>query len=268
MERRWGCHNLEVPVSAVCRTEAFGYFAYHLVADLPRFRTIYNEVVAAYRRAHGIRSRSHPVPDLGADGDWLETPFWGSNSAQGQRGRLYARRTAGGIELRVGTEHWPSLPILNANPVVTIRAWSQLEKRGFNIRSRALTNTLFARLFLADLFIHGIGGGKYDELTDEIMRRFYDIEPPDYLVLSATRLLPLPVAPASDDDCRWLVRELRDVHYNPQRHLPGESSATLAAEKQAWIERAPNNKQERRERFEKLRELTAKLREPLSAPRE
>ena len=60
------------------------------------------------------------------------------------------------------------------------------------VRSRALTNTLFARLFLSDLFIHGIGGGKYDELTDDLIRRFYGIEPPEFLILSATRLLPLP----------------------------------------------------------------------------
>ena len=69
------------------------------------------------------------------------------------------------------------------------------ERQGQKVRSRALTNTLFARLFLADLFVHGIGGGKYDELTDDIIRRFYGCEPPAFLVLSATRLLPLPAVP-------------------------------------------------------------------------
>ncbi len=77
-----------------------------------------------------------------------------------------------------------------------------LEAEGFKVRTRALTTTLFARLFLADLFIHGIGGGKYDELTDAIVRRFYGFEPPRYLVLSATRWLPLPSFPVTSDD-RW-----------------------------------------------------------------
>jgi hypothetical protein len=264
LERHWGCHNLEVPVSAVCRTEAFAWFACHLLTDLPRFHTIYNEVVAAYRRAHGLRSRSHPVPDLGVKGAWLETPFWGSQAAQAQRGRLYARRTSSGIELRAGTQNWPSLPSIERDQTAAVHEWQRLEVGGFLVRSRALTNTLFARLFLADLFIHGIGGGKYDELTDEIMRRFYDIEPPQYLVFSATRLLPLPTAPVSVEDCDRLARAVRDVHYNPQRHLPDASSyQALIAEKQAWIERQPADKRERRERFEKLRELTEKLREPL-----
>lgn len=258
-EHRWGCYNLEVPVSAVCRTEAFAYFASQLIANLPRFHALYNQVVATYRRAHGIRSRSHPVPDLGADGDWLETPFWGARSTEVQRGRLFARCTSGSVELRVGTQSWPSLPADDLTG-----AWSHLEQEGYCVRSRALTNTLFARLFLADLFVHGIGGGKYDELTDEIMRRFYDLDPPHYLVLSGTRLLPLPLTWVSNADCQRLTRAVRDVYWNPQRHLPDESSwQVLRAEKQAWIEVIPTDTRERHERFEKLRELTVKLREPL-----
>ena len=38
-------------------------------------------------------------------------------------------------------------------------------------------------------------------------------------MLSATRWLPLPRAAATPDDCRRLQHDLRDVHYNPQRHL-------------------------------------------------
>jgi hypothetical protein len=263
LERRWHCHNLEVPVSAVCRTEAFAWFACHLLADLPRFHSLYNDVVATYRRMHSIRSRSHPVPDLGAEGEWLETPFWGSVCTQSQRGRLYARHTSDGVELRAGTQIWPSLPRIDGDATEAVRTWQQLEADGLCVRSRALTNTLFARLFLADLFVHGIGGGKYDELTDEIIRRFYNVEPPDYLVISGTRLLPLPLAPVNAFDCQRLAHEVRDVYWNPQRHLPRESSNALIAEKQSWIERQPKNKEERRERFEKLREITATLREPL-----
>src|SRR5438445_8629658 len=41
-ERRWGCHNLELPVSRLCRTEPFAWFGCHLLSDLPRFHAIYN----------------------------------------------------------------------------------------------------------------------------------------------------------------------------------------------------------------------------------
>ncbi len=54
---------------------------------------------------------------------------------------------------------------------------------------------MFARLVLSDVFIHGIGGAKYDQLTDAIVRRFFGVEPPGYLVATATLKLPLPRHP-------------------------------------------------------------------------
>src|SRR5262249_12888486 len=149
------------------------------------------------------------------------------------------------VELRAGDEPWPALPFPSEGRAAeAVAAWQALEGRGFKARSRALTTTLYARLFLADLFMHGIGGGKYDELTAELIRRFHGCEPPAFVVLSATLWLPLPGTPARPDDCRRLARELRDVHYNPQRHLGGgleqdTSLGWLAAEKQAWINTRP-----------------------------
>src|SRR5207302_829445 len=167
------------------------------------------------------------------------------------RGRLLVRPTEHGLALRVGTEPWPELPAGTLREgTALVHEWQELERRGFKVRSRALTNTLFARLLLADLFIHGIGGGKYDELTDAILRRFYAVEPTGYLVLSATLLLPLPPFAEKPEECRGLAREVRDLHYNPQRHLEDRLRTEprvreLAAEKQAWIERQPAGEEER-----------------------
>src|SRR5258708_32291860 len=108
-----------------------------------------------------------------------------------------ARTTSQGIELRVGGDGWPTL---SADPGQAVQQWQSMDGSGYKLRSRALTTTLFARLCLSDLFIHGIGGAKYDELTDEIVRRFYGFEPPWYMVLSATLLLPLAAYPADPDD--------------------------------------------------------------------
>jgi hypothetical protein len=262
-ERAWGCHNLEVPLSAVCRTEAFAWFGCHLLAELPRFHALHDERVRAYRARHGIRSRNHPVPDLAAEGDWLEAPLWGWRRGGTRRGRVFARLRPDRVELRVSGEQWPALP--RGGPAA-VAAWRGLEGQGLKVRSRALTTTLFARLLLADLFIHGIGGGKYDELTDELIRGFYGVEAPAFVVLSATRLLPLPAPRASPEECRRLAHELRDVHYNPQRHLGIEADRRLrelAREKEAWYDRQPADARGRRERFAALRGLTARLREPL-----
>ena len=109
-ERRWGCHNLELPVSLLCQTAPFAWFACHLLANLSRFHAIYNAAVHDYRRRYGLRSRNHPVPDLATEGDWLEVPFWAWHTGAGRRGRLFARQTESAIELRVGQDLWPTIP--------------------------------------------------------------------------------------------------------------------------------------------------------------
>ena len=63
---------------------------------------------------------------------------------------------------------------------------AELSSRGIKLRTRALTTTLFARLVLGDLFLHGIGGAKYDQVTDQIVRLFFGFEPPEFATISAT----------------------------------------------------------------------------------
>src|SRR5262249_7783632 len=109
------------------------------------------------------------------------------------------------------------------------------------------------------------GGGKYDELTDVLIRRFYGAEPPGFLVLSATLLLPLPAYPVRPEDEQHLARAVRDLHYNPQRHLPPDLAAMpevlqLLQEKEEWVRLRPQEERARRERFERLRALTERLR--------
>ena len=255
LERAWGSHNFEVPVSRLCKTESFAWFACHVLLELPRFHAVYNAAVHDYRRVYELRSRNHPVPDLVKDGDWLEAPFWGWRVGQTRRGRLLVRRRGTALELHVGTEAWPTLPIEKITD-----HWKDLEGQGFKVRSRALTNTLYARMFVSDLFVHGIGGGKYDELTDDISRRFYGIAPPAFLVLSATKLLPAPRFAVETDDVRRLAREVRDLEYNPQRHVNGEEVRDLIAAKAAWIALAPVGAEERRRRFTTLRDLNRQMR--------
>ncbi|HEV3236284.1 MAG TPA: hypothetical protein VGZ25_04815 [Gemmataceae bacterium] len=266
LERSWGCHNLEVPVSRVCQTASFALFACHLLSNVASFHAIYNEAVHDYRRTHGLRSRNHPVPDLGEEGDWREVPFWAWRHGQTRRGRLMAKVEDDRILLRMGDKEWPSLPLADKDqPEAAIEAWMRLEQAGYKVRSRALTNTLFARLFLCDLFIHGIGGGKYDELTDQLMSRFYRVEPPRFLILSGTLLLPLSSYPATESTVQSLSRTWRELHYNPERHMNAELLRTepvrkLVAETEAWIQKGPQTAPDRRARFDHLRALNLSLR--------
>lgn len=260
MERRWGCVQHEVPMSRVCATEAFAWFACAILSDLPAFHERYNQTVQQYRVAHGIRSHSHPVPDLARDGAWLETPFWAWRTGQARRGRLFAQPTKEGWNLRVGADTFPSVPRADA-----VAAWRDLQTRGFKVRSRALTTTMFARLFLADVFLHGIGGGIYDELTDHLIESCFGIPAPGFMILSATLLLPLPRYPESASRLRELGHRLRDLTYKPELFV--EPSETTRA-KQAWIARSCATHAERVERFHRIRELNARMQPEVTAIRQ
>ena len=254
MERRWGIVQREVPMSQVCQTGAFRWFVGWILKDLPRFHNIYNQTAQEYRQAHGIRSPSHPVPDLATDGDWLETPFWAWRRGQARRGKLFFRSTSTSSMLRIGNAEGPSIG--SGDP----GALAGLEAQGLKIRSRALTTTMFARLFLADLFLHGIGGGVYDELTDRLIERFFGIEPPAYMIVSATLLLPLPRFPNAEHKERELARRLRDLIYKPERFLePAADVEPLLRAKREWIERPVDTHDRRVQRFERIRDINGRL---------
>jgi hypothetical protein len=257
VERRWGVVPREAPMSRVCQTQAFAAFACSIVGNLPEFHRLYNQTVQDYRRTHGIRSRSHPVPDLAADGDWLEAPFWAWRRGQSRRGKLMVRRNGQGWSLRVAGEDWPNLPPGGES---MIEAWHSLAAHGFKIRSRALTTTLFARLFLADVFIHGIGGGLYDELTDRLIELFFKVPAPGYLILSATLLLPMPRYPDAGNQARALGRHWRDLVFKPECSVETtEETAALLAAKRQWIAASEATHAERAERYHRIRDLNARL---------
>lgn len=134
------------------------------------------------------------------------------------------------------------------------------------LRPRALTLTLFARLVLGDWFVHGIGGGKYDEATDALIRDYFGLEPPAYQVLSATLWLPLPGFATTGDDVRRAAQRVRDLTWNPQRYLSGSVGRDLAARKLdlAAAGSMLRTHRERRAWYRQLREVTDRLR-PLVA---
>ncbi len=93
----------------------------------------------------------------------------------------------------------------------------------FKLRPRALLTTMYARLVLSDLFLHGIGGGKYDQLGDLIIQQFFGVEPPQFMVISATIQLPGFRTDATPDkrlnEIRRIKRAIRDTRYQAERFV-------------------------------------------------
>jgi hypothetical protein len=266
LEGSWGCSTWEVPQSAVCDQPAFFHFTAHLLARLPQFLPIYNAAVEDYRRMNRIRNHAHPVPDLAIEGDWLESPFWVWSAENPRRRRLFVRSS--GKETLLTDRKNFNVKLTLSPDMDAGRAAEQLaelRRSGVKIRSRALITTLWARLLLGDLFIHGIGGGNYDHVTDTIVERFFGCPPPHIMVLSATLLLPIERPTKPVEEPTTLDTKLREMTYHPERFLDGmsgqseeNSPATLVAEKLGWLE-TPQTRENAKQRCRSIRDINQRL---------
>jgi hypothetical protein len=274
LEARLGLNTLEIPQSWVCSMRCHGWFMAHLLAQLPRLRRIYNEVVEEYRRTHRVRSKAHPVPNLAQQGPWLEAPFWIWTADAPRRRRLFARQCAGEIALtdRHGLEI--ALPLSgDGDAGRAVDRLAELGRAGIRIRCRALLTTLWARLALGDLFLHGIGGAKYDHVTDALIRRFFGLTPPRFLVLSATLHLPIDRKRTTADQLRAIEHGLRELTYHPECHINGICGvagsargevAALVRAKARWVRTAPTP-ENARARYREIRRINEAL-QPYVAP--
>lgn len=276
LEGEWGVHTLELPQSAVCDSNSFRWFACHLFDESVRFRQIHNEVLAEYRHTHRIRSGAHPVADLAEHDGWQETPFWIWTVDDPRRRGLFVRRTGDTLWLTDRRNLEMSLPSSgDGDAARAVERLQDYHRNGVRIRSRALVTTMWARLGLGDLFLHGIGGAKYDQVTDALIARFFGLRPPGYVTLSGTLHLPVPHSEGAVGEVRRLRERLRRLEFQPERFLRnstdrGDSvaeSRRLAEQKWDWIRErvTPANY---RERFLSIRRLNEGLRTFVAPARE
>ncbi|MAT68395.1 MAG: hypothetical protein CMJ58_02620 [Planctomycetaceae bacterium] len=274
-ELQWGAATRELPQSAVCQTESFRRFLCHLLAHLPRFNQAYNGALADFRRRHGISNHAQPMPNLADEGAWLEAPLWIWSHDDPTRRALLVRGSAGQVEISDGQGFQATLPLAaDADPAAAIAELARLEDSGVKIRSRALVTTLFARLAVSDLFVHGIGGARYDEVTDEIGRAFFGVELSPYAAISGTLRLPIAHDQVGPDDVRRLRQTLRELRFHPERFLAetnlGDADRRAAeqavSEKRRWIAepKTTANAHQRHVAIESANARLGQLLEPLA----
>ncbi len=268
LEGRWGLQALEIPQSRVCESMSFCWFVAHLLARLPQLWTVYNEAVHEYRRAHRLRSATHPAPDLAARGPWLEAPLWIWTTDDPQRRRLFARHDGRETVLWDGDKLEIRVPLTpDGDAERAAERLMELRHSGVKIRSRALITTLWARLVLGDLFLHGIGGAKYDHVTDVLIERFFGLRPPELLILSATLHLPIRRPPVHVDEAHGIRQQLRRLQFHPERFIDGNENVAMAnrgglaeliAVKERWI-RTPQTRRNARTRCRAIRRVNEAL---------
>jgi hypothetical protein len=233
--------------SPIFDSEPYLVVVHHVLANASRFAADYNKSLADYRQDKKLRSSTRPMPDLHVTANSIEVPFWLDDLSNGQRERAavwvdrdYLALVAPGGEefaLTSSRDGWEAARELK----------DFLRRNRLRLSPRALTLTMFLRLFVADNFVHGIGGGRYDQVTDRLIQSHFDIEPPAFAVTTATMYFPDAVG-RSRACLPCVVTEGHHLRHS----ILGERKRELVAA----IEQAPRCSIERRELFGQMhREL-------------
>ncbi len=242
LEHAHGLRTLEVPISRIAGSSSFAKFAGFLIKNLTTFQDTYNQAITRYRRKHGIRSSAHPVPELGrieeGDKQWLEAPFWIWTDQSPQRKPMYVRRIGNDLEISNPKDKLATVSTTALSSwLVEQNQQIQATGRGIFVRPRALITTMFARLLASDLFVHGIGGAKYDQLTDQIIVDFFGVDPPGYVTATSTFRLPTNFPEIDPADITAGKQTLREMRFHPETFITPDSDETkrLIESKQSAI---------------------------------
>jgi len=197
-------HVMDNSISTISESAEFLAYACDIIRKIENFHVAYNSSLSEHRHLHRIRNPVNPFPDLKREGNLWELPFWGVD-ANGARHKLSA--CGEGAEQRILTDKGArdGLPV-EREALASLR-----------IRPRAVCLTLFLRLFVADLFVHGVGGGNYDRVTDRIIQAHYGASAPAYVVCSRTKFPPSDRTVALERRAAELRQRLRQMEHNPEK---------------------------------------------------
>ncbi len=225
---------LQLPISQVWETEEAKLFIADILNRYEQFRNHYNQALEDYQKKYG----NLPASKLTRG----ELPFW-TVSAHGEREKVFVDDLEGSG--KVGeTLLYP----------------------------RAITLTLFCRLFLCDLFIHGVGGARYESATDQIIKGVYRVTPPKYAFISLTLHLPEPKPKVQKTQRKNLEEGLRILEENPEKYArcPGIGEEerggiqSLLDEKNELVGRLKSNNGHNEEVIERLNLVNKELEGMLS----
>lgn len=237
-EAQAGTDYLELPMTRLATSRAWLTFVADIALSAQRFSAAYNAALTEFRVVNKTRSSAQPFPDLMADDGIVELPLWRIVAGHRRSVRVEPLPSGGARIVDAAGETVVELPADGPAAV------EMLLESGELFAPKALALTLFVRIFASDLMIHGVGGGRYDLVTDGVCRRYFGVEPPAYAVASITMYLPLGAHIVSEEEVTTAKERLNRLDHNPDELL-GEvdfdsaeeqsRAAALAAEKNSLV---------------------------------
>jgi hypothetical protein len=233
--------------SPIWMSEPYLVFVHHIMARADEYARQYNQALAEYRKRTGTRTTTRPMPDLYFSTESCEMPFWLDDLATGKRVRpsVFRRDDEWLLELLNGAEFRFDPNANGWEAANQLNKW--LIANNVRLAPRALTLTMFLRLAIVDQFVHGIGGGRYDQVTDRLIELHFGIEPPRFAVTTATLIFPQAVG-----ESRVCLPCVMQEGHRLRHALLGDRKRELVEQ----IAQAPRKSYERSELFSTMhREL-------------
>jgi len=212
-----------IKLSEFIKLDSFRYFVEIISIRNSEFIEKHNISLKNYRELHKIKNHAQPIPDMLEN----ELPFWELNNENGNRKHA-------------------KIPF-NLNAIYS---------------PRAITNTMFIRIFLSDLFIHGRGGARYEAISDNIIENFFEFKSSPYFIASATLHL--------DNNTKFKTLNLslnelnvilRDLNYSPEKFI--ESSDKLKIEKSKLQERFKDQNEDKKYLNQEIQKINNIIKEKI-----
>jgi hypothetical protein len=153
---------LEVPFSQILALPEVRVLLEQWCHDGGRLTTTYNSVLDAHRAERKIKNPANPFPNMKVVGDEVELPMWSIDPAAAKRALIVKKLGT--------TELLSSVPF----------------KSGL-LAPRGSITTMLLRGYCSDIFIHGLGGAKYDPFVDALAKEYLGVVLPSFVVASKTR---------------------------------------------------------------------------------
>jgi hypothetical protein len=230
-----GFNMMYLPVSQLSESDAFLDFAASIIADSLNFVRSYNNAISRHIEEKKLHS-SETIRLLTVDysENLVELPFW-LLPPDGERMPLYVKTDKSG-KIRFGET------FVNVDSPKNLK--NAIRQSNCRLRPKAVTLTLFTRLFLADWFVHGIGGALYENITDHILNEYYKIKNLRFGVSTATMTLPIfEHTNSTTESIAELKHSLQKAKHNPERFINEylinkEPVISLLAEKKRLVQTA------------------------------
>lgn len=195
--------------SKICQTQEYHIYVKDIINNIIRFNRCYNDSLGNFRKKYGIRNNNLPFPNLKIEDDLYELPFWFIDYDRKIRRPCYVRKI----------NSTKSILTLDLKKKEVIK----LEDVRINmLQPKAVTFTILLRMFYCDLFVHGVGGANYEEVTDNIIQSYYGVSPPYFLVVTETKYLPFTVDDKLQTKLEKAQNRLRKINQAPHKFLSDE----------------------------------------------